>query len=685
MKTLTIKRLTLVNFKGIKELELTFRPDCTTIEGANGTGKTTVFDAFSWLLFGKDSQGRSDTAFSIKTLGADGKPILGIEHSVEGEFEIDGSAIALKRQYTEVWQKISGTTEQVLKNHATVFYANGVKLSTKREYDAKVADLVPEEVFRLITDPYVFPRMGADQQKAILLSMAGDVADEDVAKGNADFESLLKAVQGLDFEAYSKEIGARKKAAKEQLAVIPSQIETAQKIMPEEQDWAAIETEIAEKEQTLKSLDKQIADGTRLSEIETQRKQGLYEQLQAKMSERAKAAGVLQANAMTDHNQASMELQKMQFDLSNAKASLTRAQQQLSTCDGEIAKINERLLSLRGQYRALADEKNKLADNRQAVMAETLEYPEGSFVCPTCKRTLEAADIARKQDELQKNFNEQKAKRLAEIDAKIKAVDEKIALNIADGKQASQTDLPAKQREREGIAAQIATLETKVSELAKTIEEKRAALPQQPDLEKIINADPAIVAIDKAISQIKAQIDLPAQAEDGADTESLLEGKAMLQDSLKVLYAELAKRGQIDRAKKEIAALEDSELKANQLIADLEQKEAVVFAFQKAKDEELMRRINGLFKVVTFSFLSTKLNGNEKLTCQCCVKGVPYSDVNSAGKINAGLDIINALCQAKGVSAPIFIDNRESVNDIIPTISQVVNLCVTTDPKLTIR
>ena len=92
-----------------------------------------------------------------------------------------------------------------------------------------------------------------------------------------------------------------------------------------------------------------------------------------------------------------------------------------------------------------------------------------------------------------------------------------------------------------------------------------------------------------------------------------------------------------------------------------------------------------MFQVVSFNFVSDQLNGGEKLTCVCTVNGTPYPDVNAAGKVNAGLDIINAICSAKGVSAPIFIDNRESINQILPTVSQVINLVVSKDKSLTIK
>ena len=123
----------------------------------------------------------------------------------------------------------------------------------------------------------------------------------------------------------------------------------------------------------------------------------------------------------------------------------------------------------------------------------------------------------------------------------------------------------------------------------------------------------------------------------------------------------------------------------NQALADLDNLEFQATAFQKAKDEELLKRINGLFQFVSFSFVSAQLNGGEKLTCVCTVNGTPYPDVNNAGKINAGLDIINAICNAKGVCAPIFVDNAESINEIKPTLSQKILLYVSNDSSLTVK
>jgi DNA repair protein SbcC/Rad50 len=62
---LEIKKISLLNFKGVRNYETNFSLR-TTVYGDNSSGKTTIFDAFTYLLFGKDSLDRQQ--FEVKTL-----------------------------------------------------------------------------------------------------------------------------------------------------------------------------------------------------------------------------------------------------------------------------------------------------------------------------------------------------------------------------------------------------------------------------------------------------------------------------------------------------------------------------------------------------------------------------------------------------------------------------------------
>ena len=154
MKQIILQSLSLINFKGIRSLDIHFDPAQTYICGENGTGKTTVFDAFCWCLFGKDSLNRADSNFNIKTLDENGSPILKQEHSVTCVLLVGGNSVKLQRKYCEVWTKPRGTTEETLTNHKTEFLINDVKQSTKKDYDAEISAIIPEDVFKMITNPF---------------------------------------------------------------------------------------------------------------------------------------------------------------------------------------------------------------------------------------------------------------------------------------------------------------------------------------------------------------------------------------------------------------------------------------------------------------------------------------------------------------------------------------------------
>lgn len=653
MRTIKLECLTLNNFKGIRYLTLDFTNAETWIYGENGTGKTTVCDAFSWLLFGKDSKGRSDSNFNIKTLDESGKPILKIEHYVSGLLSVDGKSVKLQRRYVEKWVKPRGTTEETLKNHQTEFYVNDVKLATKQEYDSTVASILPEDVSRMITNPFYFTSLNPDVQKSMLLDMAGDVTDEDVAGLKPEYVELLAQLSGKSLAQYSKEIAARKKAIKDELVVIPSNIETANRLKPEEEDWVALDAELTEKRTKKAELEASLSDKSKLVEEEYKRKANIQKAIGEKRISLTKKENELRATADKGRNDVSLKIRDMEYKLKLHEGDLVRKRNEISSYEAQIQRMNTELDTLRGQYRQISQEQ--------------LTYPEGAFVCPTCHRQLEADDIAAKQHEMEANFNQSKSARLQ--------------ANSTKGKGIKAT-LEETKKKREDALAKVAELEAMIEQIKADIEAQKASMPESVDVRQLIESDADCIAIRNEIAELENQLTMEAKP---VDTTDLKDAIKVLDSAISELVKRLAKREAIERADKEIATLEEKRIANNQALADLEKTEFVMLDFQKAKDNELMKRINGMFQIVSFSFVNEQLNGGEKLTCVCTIDGVPYPDLNDAKKLNAGLDIINAMCKVKGISAPIFIDNRERVNKIIPTISQIINLVVSHDKELTIK
>lgn len=655
MKKIILKSLALVNFKGVRDFSIAFNDGITTVCGDNGTGKTTLYDAYLWLLFGKDSTGRSDGAngFNVKTTGEDGKPIYRLEHSVTAVLEVDGKEIKLQRSLVEKWQKVNGTTDEVMKDE-TQYFINDVRTGTKKESQAEISEIIPEDVFRMITNPYYFTSLSAETQKDMLLEMVGNIDDEEVAATDPDFLALLDQINGTSLAKWAREIAAKKKACNDALATIPASIETAQKLMPESENWAVLEKQLKEVQDRVKEIDAQIADKSALNDEAYKRKMALMKQQADKRIKLQDRENTIRMEANAAHNKALSDIQQMENELSIYQKNLDNYRNDKMNVDGKIDELNGKLVEMREQFKAVAKE----------------QFPEPSgdvLVCPTCGEPYKGENLENAIAKLRGNFEQSKSKRQKDIQTK--------------GKQyKAEYDRAVEQQTK--LTGLIAKLEDDALEIKGNIEIKKNNIPVAGNADEAIANDKECIALRNDIAEIANQLQVEVPQ---ADVSELQNEKADSNAAIADINKRLGKRAMIERVYKEIADLEEKRIANNQAKADLEKWEDVYLRFQKAKDEVLMQRINGLFNVVSFSFIKEQKNGGEKVTCYCMVNGVPYADVNACGKVNAGLDIINAICATKGISAPIFIDNRESFNQIIPTISQIVNLKVSNDKSLTIK
>lgn len=654
MKKIKIKSLSLVNFKGIRSFEADLDKQTVEVAGGNATGKTTLYDAYLWLLFGKDSAGRSDGngGFNVKTLGEDGKPIRRLEHSVTAVLEVDGRAIKLQRSLVEKWQKVNGTTDEVMKDE-TQYFVNDVRCGTKKEYQAEISDIIPEDVFRMVTNPYHFTALPADTQKDMLLELAGNISDEDVARLNDEFLALLDSVSGTSLVKYAKEVAMKKRACNDALMTIPASIETAQKLMPDAEDWKALQGELEAKQKRVAQIDAQIADKTACNDAEYRRKATIKRNINTKRMALQDRENAIRMEANAERNKAVAAISDMEGILATAQSTAKRLRATLADTQAQAQELEKKVVALREDFKAVAMERYDASG-------------EDALICPTCHEPLRGENKEKAVATIRGNFEQSKAKRQKDIQAKGVAL---------------RTQLDAKKADITTLTGQIAANEDKVLELKGELEVRKAHIPTAANADELTAKDDVVKGLLNDIAELENQLSVEVKT---ADTGELQEAKAQLTYNIAELNQRLANRTQIERVKKEIADLEEKRIANNQALADCERWEDTYQRFQKAKDEELMRRINGLFKVVSFSFVKEQKNGGEKITCYCMVNGVPYPDVNTAGKLNAGLDIINAICRAKGISAPIFVDNREAVNEIIPTVSQIINLRVSQDEQLTI-
>lgn len=644
MKEIILRRLSLLNFKGIRKLEINFDEHETNIYGANGSGKTTIFDAFRWLLFGKDGNDRKD--FNIKTLDKTGRVIERLPHEVEAVIEVAGEEITLKKCFTEKWQKKRGSAVETFNGHMVECFYNEVPCSVT-EYERKIAAICDEQVFKLITNPLYFTAQRKDFQRGMLISMAGEISNDDIVAENPELADLVAALSGKTLEEYKREIANKKRRIKEGIDTIPARIDERKREIPAEADWDALETEIADHQSRIEEIDKQMADRSRAYNEITKERQELARRLSERKSSLTAREYELKDKLLADYN--------------NAKRAHDTAVQ------NEVQLRNERriralsLPRLESEVAQLTDQKeNILKPEFRAICAEVFTAPDpDSFICPTCKRPLETSDVEAETERLRKAFEADKAARKN----RNKARGQEVAAQIA-----------AKEEEISTIKNALFELDTRIGEIQSSSVFKTE--PTMPDITPALDSDAKLKSLREEMSAIQHELDNPVSAPVISDLQA--EKNAELEKINTIRYR-LRDRELIENNNRRISELE-SELKESQNeLARLEGIEFSIQQFGKARIEQVENRINGLFKIVRFKMYEQQINGGEIETCEATVGGVPFSDLNNAAKINAGLDIINAISRANGIVAPIFIDNRESVTDIVSTDAQIINLVVAPD------
>jgi chromosome segregation ATPase len=648
-------KLILKNFKGIKELTINFAA-LTTILGENGTGKSTIFDAFMWTLFGKDSHGRSD--FEIQTLDLCNNVFHGLEHSVTLVLNIDGIEKTLKRTLKERWVKPSGKAEKELKGCTTDFEVDEIPVNQK-EYQAIINGIIDENLFKMVTSPLYFPNMNWQKQREILLDIIGDISYENVINYNSKLKALLPLLtDGVD--NFSKRVKASIAKLKEEVKSIPARIDECNnniKVI----DAAVLEARKKVVLASISSLDEQIADSSKVSCEKLKLQEELFK-LTDELSEKRNKAYSESVKPLNDAqnkiNETRNKLQDAEFSIRNFESKRERSCNYIETIKEELKKLKSEKQTLLNEYHFEYD--------------KIFEFDTTLVSCPHCGREYDKDKIQEIKADALLKFNKSKENALEKIVVKGKKAAEDI-IEFMEKIKNSETDA-------EALRLKVIELETQKSNLyaeLKELEKEKELLTHGGTIKFEGEEE-----LQTQINQIQAEMD---KFKFNDNTE-LKAKKKTLQDELEEINITLGKKDVNEALKKRMEALNEEEKKLQIKIANLEDKLYLSEEFIRTKVELLEDSINKKFKgTVTFKLFENQINGGLSETCEALINGVPFSDANTASKINAGLSILNTLCEHYNVYAPVFIDNAESINQIIHTDSQLIRLVVSLNKELKVE
>lgn len=650
MKILNMK---LQNFMGIRDLELNLNGNDANIWGTNAAGKTTCFSAFTWLLFNKDSQNRSD--FQIKTLKPNGEPEHGIEHSVEAVLELeDGSRLALKKVYMEKWQKKRGSATAEFTGHTTDYFIDGVPVQ-KKEYDARIAEIADEQIFRLLTDPRYFNEiLHWQKRRELLLEVCGDVSDAEVIASKADLTKLADILGNRTIEQHRKVVQARRSEINKELERIPVRIDEVKRGLPNIDDITnpdELPNDIAKLREELKAKQEELAQTRAGGQVAEKTKQ--LRMLEAELIDLERQCRAKYESEIQEKRESLKSAQEEYFGLMTAISGMEKS---LELRHEELASIGNKITTLRAKWHEENDKQFEFEQND---------------ICPACGQKLPEEKLQEARERALAEFNRHKAEKLEAISA--------------DGKQLKA--------HADAIRTEIEQLRSKIAEARKELQSREIVVERLKDtIQNLEQKLKYATANDdtfktKYFEKIKLEKEILTLQEDNAEAIASIQKEAdEISGAIQALEQAQARFDARESGLRRIEELKAEERKLAAEFEELEQQLYLTEEFIRAKVRMLEDKINSKFKMARFKLFNTLVNGGVEECCETTYDGVPYSNLNNGARLNVGLDIINVLADHFGFAPPVWLDNAESVTNILPARGQQIRLIVSEkDKKLRIE
>lgn len=641
-----LKSIHMENFKIFHEKTINFSM-LTKIFAQNYRGKSSIVDAFFWVLFGKSSTGNSEgKQFHPRRQGS-GVDIDRVPIIVELTLNLDDREVVIRKIQEQKWVRKRGNDFETYEGDGNKYFWNEVEVK-ETEHKKRVAEIIDEELFKLITNPHAFVTKKQDEQKKFLTEKVAQITDNDVFSLGG-FEEL----QTLREKNTLEEIKAINKKAlqgyQDKMKSIPDKIAERSRDITD-YDFAEQELALAALKEQLSGVDSKIQDTSKA-----------YEGVSGLKVEIADVKEKLSSIERTEKRKLDDSLQDVKSKIASVSAEIQRktsakehTQKDIALKESYIEGAEVHIKSLQAAYK---DAKEK-------------EFHADSCTCPTCGQSLP---------------EEGKQQKIAEFEKK-KAEDIERIKNQGNTEHAQmQKDklaLEELKKETEILNAEIESLTKQKKEL----NEKLQSLPTEIDLST--NKEYQDLKANLAALEFSLQETIESLKDTDTLKATLTEEKQSILSQIEVVKGVLGAVQKINDAKDRVTELHEELKQATIEAARCERISLMLENFEKVKTTLLTDRVNSHFKVVKWSFERQQKNGGVEQYCSCSIHGSEYGDntTSQTEKLMAGLDVINTLQEIYGVKAPIWIDNKESYNDWnVPDMdSQLITLTVSEDKELVV-
>lgn len=646
MKELRLERLKMENFKGQKSLEVFFNRGDTHIYGANNTGKTTIADAWFWLLFGKNTELQSE--FPVKPLDENNNEIHGLHTIVEATIRYDDKKYELIKIQSEKRPKKRGQSEAAYGGNTTDYIIDGVPFRAS-DWKAFIQDIADEELFKTLSlSSYFSLNVDWKKRRAILFEMADNSATPlSIAQSGKQYAPVVELLEQHDIDNARKKVMRQIKELKKDIEEIPIRIDQESKNLADIDEEAIRAAEEKEKglSERVNDLDEQIA----LSSKNTG----------------ALQAFTIQISSLNERKQGKIEKARSKALQSfyEGKDALMRAKSCCQQNEREIKELGAKRDALTFANEARAKEKAALVESYYALQKEEYAAPDpDNGICPTCKQALPPKSHEELEDLHQKWVDHQMA-----------LLEENKAKGIKLNEEIKKTN-----NEITELTAQIEKLSTELLGVQEEIESLSEFAGEPPEITVSVDTSEEDAEIErlKAESEKAQHIDLVAIRMERADINTELHRVQSL----------IARKEQVDKSRQQIEALEAKERDLNNMLASIEQQRDLLEEIVREQCSRVEESINSRFTTVKWKLFKTFI-GHDGIEdcCECLIGGVPYANANNAAQVNSGIEIASAFSEHHGIRVPMFVDNAESVNELQKTESQMIALVVSNDRPLRIE
>lgn len=641
-----VTQIKIKNFKGIKRLSIALKM-ITNIFGKNGIGKSTVMDAYLYCMTLKNAAGESQ--FKITPQDGLGCNIEGLENDITTVIDHNGESIPLRVVRKEKMSKLRGSNDKVVSGYDNFYYVDGVP-KKKSEYMSFISSIVNPDKFAMLSNPLHFPSLEWKLQRSMLVDLASIKSDIDIAEGMRSGDKNINKVIWLiqkekSLDDQKMRIESEIKVLEDDIKDIPTRIDQNNSMKPEPIDVDKVKAEIFKLNEELEGIDKSINSLYEKYKVEEKANSLISDNITQNRTRLTRLEGELMEIA----NKSTLVASNKKYKLESSKNDIENSMRRI---DKDIKDKEELLKYHDSEYK-------KACDDWEVSDSSKFEVDENALKCPTCKRDFD--DSENRYEELEKNFNLNKAQTIEEINTRGK--------NSSDSMKKLNEEITNLKTSKIKINADILKISNEIDSII---------IPKASDID--LSSNPISIEIESVKETIKGLVsELESTKPDIIVDDETTARKTELKAQITELNKSLGVIEQIEKYNTNNNDLLKQQSEASIKIVDLKGELSAITKFQKVKMSLVEESVNSEFEIVKFRLWEIYNNGNDKECCTILLNGVPFSDLSTAQKTHAGLDIIKRLQVEANVELPLFIDNRESVIDIPDMPNQIINMIVDKD------